>query len=228
MNWSCRLGRMAGIAVDVHLTFALLLGWALFTGELGFVVLLFGIVLLHELGHAMMARQFGVETRAITLLPIGGVAQMDAMPARPAHELLVALAGPAVNMALVTALLPLALALSGPEALVTGDGLLPRLLWANVGLALFNLLPAFPMDGGRVLRSLLTMRSGVLDATVTAAQVGQVLAIAMGAIGLLGSPTLVLIAVFVWVAAEQEKQRVLASHAWRREPVYEAVWRYRR
>jgi len=218
MNTRFQIGRVAGIALDVHWTFALLLAWigldallstgnlAVVAAELAFVVLLFGAVLLHELGHAFMARQFGVGTRAITLMPIGGVAQMDGMPARPAHEMLVALAGPAVNMALATVLLPLTLAFSGPEALLTGHGLFAHLLWANVGLALFNLLPAFPMDGGRVLRSALTMMYGPQAATATAASVGQGVAVAMGVVGLFTSPMLVLIAVFVWMQAEREAQ----------------------
>jgi Zn-dependent protease len=217
MNASLRVGRIAGIPIEIHVTFAALLAWVvlttLFAGggpaalfvELIFVGLVFGTVLLHELGHAFMGRQFGVKTHAITLLPIGGVARMDGAAAKPAHEILIALAGPAVNMALATLLLPLVFAFSGPEALVTGHGLAAQLLWVNVGLALFNLIPAFPMDGGRVLRSTLTMHMGTAAASVTAATVGQVAAVGMGLVGLFANPMLIVIALFIWSAAEQEK-----------------------
>lgn len=217
MNTSFRVGRIAGIPIDIHVTFAVLLAWvalgALFAGggaaalvtELVLVMLVFGTVLLHELGHAFMGRQFGVHTHAITLLPIGGVARMDGAAARPSHEILIALAGPAVNMAIATLLLPLIFAVSGPEALVSGHGLAAQLLWVNVGIALFNLIPAYPMDGGRVLRSALSTQVGGAAATETAATVGQVAAMAMGLVGLFTNPMLILIAFFVWSAAEQEK-----------------------
>ena len=212
MNQTYPVGRVLGIRVDVHATFALFLavvglgglvagGVGGLLGELVFAGLLFGMVLLHELGHALTARQFGVRTQGITLLPFGGVALMDAMPARPGQEILVALAGPAVNMAIATVLL----AVSGPETLA-GYGLLGRLLWINVGLALFNLIPAFPMDGGRVLRAWLTGRVGARAATLTAAAVAQVAAGAMGVVGLLTSPMLVLIAIWVWLQADAEKE----------------------
>lgn len=218
MNGSYRIGRIAGIALDVHWTFALLLAWVglealvgsgnplVMLVELLLVALVFGIVVLHELGHAFMARQFGVETRAITLLPIGGVAQMDGMPAKPAQEILVALAGPAVNMALATLLLPLVFNFGG-------GGLLEQLLWVNVGLALFNLIPAFPMDGGRVLRSALAMFQGPQAATLTAASVGQGVAVLMGLAGLFWNPMLILIAFFVWTQAEREKM-MMAAQGW--------------
>lgn len=218
MNTSLRVGRIAGIPIEIHATFAVLLAvvglTALFAGggpaalfaELVFVVLVFGTVLLHELGHAFMGQQFGVHTHAITLLPIGGIARMDGTAAKPAHEILIALAGPAVNMALATVLLPLVYAFSGPDALLTGHGLAAQLLWVNVGLALFNLIPAFPMDGGRVLRSTLRWHMDAAAASFTAATVGQVAAVGMGLVGLFTNPMLVLIAFFVWSAAEQEKR----------------------
>ena len=209
MNTSYRIGRIGDIAIEVHATFAILLAWvgldALFASgspgvaamELVFVGLVFGIVLLHELGHAFTARQFGVRTRAITLLPIGGVAQMDGMPGKPWQEMLVALAGPAVNIGLAIVMLPVALG---------GSWLATRLLWVNVGLALFNLIPAFPMDGGRVLRAALTMYAGPIAATRIAVNVAQVVAVLMGIVGLMGNPMLVLIALFVWFQADREKQ----------------------
>lgn len=212
MNQSWRIGRIGGIPVDVHATFGILLAFVALSGlvasgvsglavELVFTGLLFGAVLAHELGHAFTARAFGVETAAITLLPFGGVAQLVGRPARPEHELLIALAGPAVNMAAATALV----AVSGPEA-YAGHGLLGQLLWVNVGLALFNLIPAFPMDGGRVLRAWLSTRLGPREASYQAATVGQVAAVVMGVVGLFGSPMLVLIAIWVWLQAEAEKE----------------------
>ena len=219
MKWSWRIGRLAGIDIFVHMTFPLLLVWAGMSYYgirrdpsdvavgLAFVGMLFGIVVLHELGHALMARRFGIGTSDITLLPIGGVARLIRMPEEPRQEFLVALAGPAVNVALA--------ALLGAVAVVTdlplrsgidilGGHPLRNLFWVNVGLALFNMVPAFPMDGGRVLRSLLAMRLGHPRATRIAATVGQFLAVALGGLGLMGNPVLVLIAVFVWMGAKGE------------------------
>ncbi len=164
MSWSWKLGRIAAIDVYVHFTFFLLLGWEALrdyqahgdTAEtisgLVFILILFGIVVLHELGHALAARSYGIRTRDIMLLPIGGVARLERMPRDPGQELVVALAGPAVNVVLAVVIY-LVLALgrglsSFGEALQVGGGFLDRLFWVNVSLAIFNLLPAFPMDGG--------------------------------------------------------------------------------
>ena len=185
MRWSWRVGRIADIDVYVHSTFLLLLGWVLLQhylahgdpaeaiGGLAFILALFGIVVLHELGHALAARRYGIRTRDITLLPIGGVARLERMPEDPRQELVVALAGPAVNVALAAGLF-LALALGrGPapvgEVAHVGGGVLDQLLWVNVSLAVFNLLPAFPMDGGRVLRAVLALRLDYVRATQIAA-----------------------------------------------------------
>jgi Zn-dependent protease/predicted transcriptional regulator len=226
MGWSLKLGTYAGIDVYLHWTFTLLIVW-IFFGQLGasgsaqlallavaFVLALFVCVILHEFGHALTARHYGIPTRDITLLPIGGVARLERMPDKPLQEFWVAVAGPAVNVA-IAALLYVVLLASGSTADLTfTDGLrapfLARLLWINLFLAGFNLLPAFPMDGGRVLRALLATRLGRRRATAIAAKVGQGMAILFGLGALLGTfnPFLVLIAVFVFFGAQAEAQSV--------------------
>ncbi len=224
MTWSIPLGRIAGTEIRLHLTFLLLLAWigvahglagglSAAVEGVGFISLLFGCVLLHEFGHVAAARRYGVRTPDITLLPIGGVARLERMPEKPSEELVVALAGPAVNV--VIALL-LFLALGGVPAVAAATslqdpshGMLARLFWLNVTLVVFNLLPAFPMDGGRVLRALLSMRMGSRRATDIAAGIGQALAFALGLIGLLnGAPLMVFVALFVWLGAQGEAQAV--------------------
>jgi Zn-dependent protease len=228
MKWSWRVGSIAGIALYVHATFLLLLAWvavgeyqtsrsasAAAAGVL-FVVAVFVTVVLHELGHALTAKRYGIRTRDITLLPIGGVARLERMPREPREELLVALAGPAVNVA-IAALLFMWLKFSGglprfTDATSLSTGFLDRtfaarLLAVNLWLVLFNLIPAFPMDGGRVLRALLAMRTGdYAQATETAARVGRFFALIFGIVGLfvIGNPFLVFIALFVWLGAAGE------------------------
>ena len=220
LKWSMRLGSLAGIPVYIHATFLILLLWialsywrseqslvAVIHG-LGFIIALFACVVLHELGHALTARRFGIRTRDITLLPIGGVASMEKMPDDPKQEILVALAGPAVNI-LIAAVLWLWLSLqgdmptAGTSALLQGD-MLQQLLALNLFLALFNLLPAFPMDGGRVLRAVLALRMDHLKATRSAAAIGQAFALWLGLVGLLYNPFLLFIALFVWIGAMAE------------------------
>ncbi|RMF74136.1 MAG: site-2 protease family protein [Acidobacteria bacterium] len=218
MRWSLRLGSIAGITVSMHLTFLLLLVWVALASwaggggladaveGVGFTLAIFGCVVLHELGHALMARRFGIRTRDITLLPIGGVARLERMPEQPRQELLVALAGPAVNVALAALILAFAIASGSIPALGSfGQGdFVGRLLVVNVMLAGFNLLPAFPMDGGRVLRALLAERMSYTRATQIAAGVGQAVALVFGFIGLFTNPFLLFIALFVWIGAAQE------------------------
>ncbi len=205
MGWSWRIGRIAGIDVFVHPTFLILVTWVglshyLAHGDLsealagiGFILALFGIVVLHELGHALTARRFGIRTRDITLLPIGGVARLERIPEVPSQELLVAVAGPMVNVAIAAAIF-LLLRILGQgiapfdQAMRTGGGFLQQMLWVNVSLVVFNMIPAFPMDGGRVLRALLAMRFNYVRATQTAAAVGQAIAIVFGVLGLLANP----------------------------------------
>lgn len=244
MKWSLKLGRVAGIGIYVHWTFLLLIGWILFTHlsqgkSLGvalhgvaFVLALFGCVVLHELGHALMAKRFHIQTRDITLLPIGGVARLERMPEQPHRELLVAVAGPAVNVAIAAVLFMLVLALTGLREvmnidLLRGD-MMVRLMWVNVFLAAFNLLPAFPMDGGRILRALLAARLGRQRATEIAASVGQGMAILFGIAGFMFNPFLIFIAIFVFLGAQAEAQMVTASTAMKGLTVKDAmVTRYR-
>jgi len=224
MKWSLKLGSFAGIRVYLHWTFLLLLLWILFSSlghghswaeavsGVGFILALFGCVLLHEFGHALTARHYGIRTQDITLLPIGGLARLERLPENPRHELWVTLAGPAVNVVIAAVLLAiLVFAYQVNEffqvQLFAGNFLL-RLMWVNVLLGLFNLLPAFPMDGGRVLRALLSMRLGRARATRVAANIGQVMAILFGIAGFFGNPMLFFIAIFVYLGAEAEAQAV--------------------
>lgn len=228
-----RLGRLFGIDVRIHSTFALLLAAIgavhLYRGGLeaaaagvAFVAALFGSVLLHELGHALAARRFGVQTRDITLLPIGGVASLERMPERPLAEATIALAGPAVNVVIAAALGAAVWLMGAVEPLetlgVATGSFAMRLAAANVGLAVFNLVPAFPLDGGRVLRALLAWRLPYLTATQAASKIGRGLAVALGALGLFGNPMLVLVAVFIWFAAGAERRQVELKSALGDEP----------
>ena len=250
MKWSFRIGRFAGIDVFVHVTFLLFLVWVGFSrfsrsGDVGvaidgvlFMLAVFGTVVIHEFGHALMARRFGVQTRDVTLLPIGGVARLERIPERPLEELAVALAGPAVNVAFALVVgailtaqgtglgLPVADAsvdASVEGAVVPDAPFLLRMFWVNVSLAVFNLLPAFPMDGGRALRALLATRGDHVQATKTAAGIGQGLALLLGLLGLFANPMLVLVAVFVWLGAASESQSVQVKHALAHVPVEAAM-----
>lgn len=224
MGWSFRIARVAGIDVRVHVTFLLLLAWIAANQAVGgaglgaaltsvlLVLCVFAIVVLHELAHALTARRFGVQTRDITLLPIGGVSSLERIPDKPRQELLIALAGPSLNLLIALVLFALLVALRGPLAPSDVPGttwsFMATLMWLNVGLALFNLLPAFPMDGGRILRAALALRLSYDRATSIAATLGQLTALAFGLVGLFYNPILVLIAVFVWVGARQESALV--------------------
>lgn len=228
LRWSYRIGRLAGIDVYVHVTFLVLLAWIGLSRLLGghglasaalavaLMGTVFGIVVLHELGHALAARSFGIPTRDITLLPIGGVARLQRMPERPSQELVVAAAGPAVNLVLgALAWLALWLAEGLPATLpsVVLAEFLEWMLVANVALLAFNLLPAFPMDGGRILRALLAFRKPFLQATEIAVRVGRVFAVLLGVAGLFYNPMLVLIAFFVWFGGGSELAMVRAREA---------------
>jgi Zn-dependent protease/CBS domain-containing protein len=239
VKWSAKLGRFAGIDVYVHVTFLLLLLWIALiywrqTGTLAgvmtgltLIILLFVCVVLHEYGHALTARRFGIKTRNITLLPIGGLALLESMPRDPRQEILVALAGPAVNLAIAAALYLLLAVGGGPGGLLNLEfgrtGILQTLLAANLLLAIFNMLPAFPMDGGRVLRAVLALRMDRVRATRTAANVGQALAVGLGVLGLFGNPFLILIAVFVWIGAGTEAGAVEADVRLSRQPAGRAM-----
>lgn len=236
MNWRWRLGEIFGIVIYMHVTFLLLIGWfaivPIMRGEgaggalvsVLFVLLLFACVVAHEYGHALTARRYGIQTRDITLLPIGGVARLERMPRDPVQELWIALAGPAVNV-VIAAALALLLALTRGAVAIADVALDPRhllnnLLSVNVSLVLFNLLPAFPMDGGRVFRALLARRMPYEKATRAAASVGQLMAFLFGFGGLLsGYVMLLFIALFVYMGAEAEAQSVQVESAFRGLPV---------
>ena len=224
MAWSWKLARIAGIDVYMHATFLILIAWigivywnqegtaAAVVEGVGFILALFGCVVLHEFGHALTAARYGIRTRDITLLPIGGVARLERMPDEPVQELWVALAGPAVNV-VIAALLFGGLQIAGAWEPVERVGVATgsfaeRVMLANVFLAAFNLLPAFPMDGGRVLRALLATRMEYTRATQAAAVVGQGMALLFGFVGLYGNPMLLFIALFVWIGAAQEASLV--------------------
>jgi Zn-dependent protease/predicted transcriptional regulator len=220
MKWSTKIGTFAGIDVYVHTTFLMLIAWVAFAHwqtehsvsaavqGVAFVLALFGCVVLHEFGHALTAQRFGIKTRDITLLPIGGVARLERMPDDPKQELWVALAGPAVNVVIAAALFAVVQVTGTFAALstlsVTSGSFLERLMIVNVFLVAFNMLPAFPMDGGRVLRALLAIRMDYTRATQLAANIGQGMALVFGLVGLFFNPFLVFIALFVWIGAGQE------------------------
>lgn len=239
MKWSWKIAKIAGIDVFIHATFLLIIGWVglsywqqtrTMAGTLEgilFTLILFLCVVLHEFGHALTARRYGIKTRDITLYPIGGVARLERMPDKPIQEFWVALAGPAVNV-VIAALLFVWLFISGTIAPVAGISMtsgpfIERLLLVNVTLVIFNLIPAFPMDGGRVLRALLAMRLEYTRATQIAASIGQALALLFGFIGLFTNPFLVFIALFVWIGAAQEASMVQMKSALGGIPVSRAM-----
>jgi Zn-dependent protease/CBS domain-containing protein len=239
VRWSLRLGSVSGIDIRVHFTFALLV--VLIANELGklhgsrgalfgtvVILCLFGCVVLHELGHSLVAQRFGVGVREIVLLPIGGVARLLSEPKKPLHELLIAIAGPLVNVVIAVGLL-LGLQVSPLElaninnwgvqlhhqvmAAPTLRGLLMLLLYGNFALAMFNMVPALPMDGGRVLRAVLSFFVGQVKATNLAAGLAQVLAVALGFYALqIGDPLLVFIALLVFMGAGQERATARTNH----------------
>ncbi len=239
MKWQWKLGRFAGIDVFVHATFLLLIGWVGYSQWLEnrswndvlngilFILALFLCVILHEYGHALTARRYGIKTRDITLYPIGGVARLERMPEKPIEELWVALMGPAVNVVIGVLLLVYLVAtntLAPLNQVTVGSGsVFERLMIVNFTLVLFNLLPAFPMDGGRVLRALLAMRMDYVKATQAAAYIGQGMAFVLGFIGLFGNPFLLFIALFVWIGASQEAGAVQMKNSMGGIPVTRAM-----
>jgi Zn-dependent protease/CBS domain-containing protein len=239
VRWSWRIATVSGIPIYVHGTFVLLIaflvirdlsGGATLGAALGsalFLLAIFVTVVLHELGHALTARRFGIRTRDITLLPIGGLARLERLPDVPRQELWVALAGPAVNLAIAAALF-VTVSLVGARidafALDTTNGdVVSRFIGINVWLAVFNLIPAFPMDGGRALRALLAERFEYTRATEIAASLGQGLALLFGFIGLFANPFLLFIALFVWMGASAEASTVTLRSAIAGIPVGRAM-----
>ena len=219
MSWSLTIGRIAGTEVRLHITFILFLVWIFGANwaaggpeqawySLAFVVLLFACVVAHEFGHVFAARYFGIATPDVTLLPIGGVARLERISEEPSEEFIIAIAGPLVNVVIAIALVVFFGARLGFAGLTAIDSttvpMVDRLAMVNVFLVLFNLIPAFPMDGGRVLRALLATRMGFLRATEVAAVIGQGFAFALGFVGLFSNILLVFIAIFVYLAATSE------------------------
>jgi Zn-dependent protease/CBS domain-containing protein len=239
MSWSITIARIAGSEIRIHITFLLLLAWigiSQYTAgganaaldSVAFLLAVFACVLLHELGHGLAARRYGITTPDITLLPIGGLARLSRLPERPSEEVVIALAGPAVNVVIALVLIVFLGARIDPAALSEienpGYGFLARLAAVNVILVLFNLIPAFPMDGGRVLRALLAFRLGRRRATEIAARIGQALAFGFGFLGLMnGDAILVFIAIFIYLAAAGEAGQVGLIEAARRIPVRTAM-----
>ncbi|MCC7161474.1 MAG: site-2 protease family protein [Anaerolineae bacterium] len=222
MKWSWKIGEFAGIGLYIHATFPLLLVFAalpvlLYGGEISealssiaFILALFVCVVLHEYGHALAARRYGIKTQDITLLPIGGVARLERMPEKPSQELVVAAAGPAVNV-VIAAALAVAMFAAGAAMPTLGLGwgnesVLEQLLTVNIVLVLFNLIPAFPMDGGRILRALLATRMDHAAATRYAAMLGQGIAVVFAVAGFFVNPLLVLTALFIFMGAGAESQ----------------------
>lgn len=238
MVWSWRVGRLFGIPVYLHGTFLVLVGFVLLGkwrqgGDLGsavgsvlFLLAIFATIVLHELGHALTARRFGIRTRDITLLPIGGIARLERMPDVPRHELWVALAGPAVNVAIAAIVFGFS-TLAGMRPTIAlaeaSTGTIDRFIGINVWLAVFNLIPAFPMDGGRVLRALLAERMDYVRATQMAAFLGQGVALLFGFIGLFVNPFLLFIALLVWMGASDEAVAVQTRSALTGIPVTHAM-----
>lgn len=238
MSWSLNIGTVAGTVVRIHLTFLLFLAWIFAASysrggsvsafdSLLFMVLLFTCVLLHEFGHIFTARYFGVATPYVTLLPIGGVAQLERIPEEPGQEFLIAIAGPLVNVAIAILLIAFGgavLSQNAAEAIDNGQiSMVDRLAAVNLFIAIFNLIPAFPMDGGRILRAALASRLGYVRATGIAAAIGQFVAFALGFIGLLYNPLLIFIAIFVYLAASSEAHMVALRSVSRGVPVSHAM-----
>ena len=228
MRSSLKLASIFGIEVRIHITFLLFLVWIWFinyqvggvTGAVQGVLLILGLfacVLLHEFGHAFAARGFGIRTPDITLLPIGGVARLNRIPEKPWQELVVAIAGPLVNVVIIVVLILVmqtSAAIDQPEDLESpAFGFLDKIVYVNKMLVLFNLIPAFPMDGGRILRALLAMAMPYVRATQIAAWIGQGLAVVFGIFGIFFNPWLIFIAYFIFVGARQEAAMVRATRS---------------
>lgn len=238
-RWSWRLGSVFGISIRVHVTLFVLLVFLAVVAPISgvgvlqsalqwlLVVGVFACILVHELAHALVARRFGCETREILLLPIGGIAQLERLPERPAQELLVAIVGPLTNV-VIAALLGTWIVLAGwpidAEQPSLAGAIVVPLFWSNVALAVFNLLPAFPMDGGRVLRAALTLRMDRDRATRIAAGLGKVMAALFIVAGLLlGAVMLSLVGLFIWLTASQESALVAMKSVLSRGTVADAM-----
>jgi Zn-dependent protease/predicted transcriptional regulator len=238
MKWSINAGKIFGIRLRIHLTFFLLLlfVFASVMAESGFragilsalfICAIFACVVIHEVGHSLIARRFGKEPRSITLLPIGGMAEVEEMPKKPAQEIAISLIGPLINIVIAGVLFVVA----GAKVGVSLPGLYPQsaeafvsgLIGVNIMLAVFNLLPAFPMDGGRVLRGLLAMKMDYVQATTWAANIGQAIATFFIFFGLFNNWWLALIGIFLYLGAGSEKQQVILQSLLAEVPIGEAM-----
>ncbi len=245
MRGVMKLGKVFGISIVVHWTFLFILFWVAFLEiqrggnmesvlfNIAYVLVIFICVVLHELGHGLMAKRFGIKTKKITLLPIGGVASLDEIPENPRQELIVAIAGPMVNL-IIAGILYFSIPVHGLLRLhivellqelskLTLGNFLFYLFLANSALVVFNFIPAFPMDGGRVLRALLAMSTDRVKATQIAAGIGQSIAIVFLLLGMLFNPFLVLIALFIFIGAYGENKMVQQSELLRGHIVKEAM-----
>ena len=224
MKWSINAGRIFGIKLRIHVTFFLLLLYVFFSdikegfGQAGlsvlFVCAIFACVVIHELSHSLVARHFGREPKSITLLPIGGVAAIDMMPTKPSQEIAISIVGPATNIviAILLALIggsSMAAALNKSANLTASQLFIANLIAANIVLAVFNLIPALPMDGGRVFRSILALKFGFLRATLWAVTIGKVIALLFIVLGFRYNPWLALIGFFIFSGANNEKQQAI-------------------
>ncbi|MCS7017687.1 MAG: site-2 protease family protein [Cytophagales bacterium] len=243
MKYSLSIGKIVGIQVQIHWTFLILIAWIIFSNlsagntaeqtfwAVLFVLAIFVCVTLHEFGHALAARRYGIETQDITLLPIGGLARLTSMPEKPVEELVVALAGPAVNIVISLLIYPFldieqAVAATINLRAVDGESFLFSLMAVNLWLAVFNMIPAFPMDGGRVLRALLCFRMERATATRIAAGVGQFLAIGFVILGFFGgNPFLIFIGFFIFLGAQGEAELAQAKSALQGYRVADVVMR---
>jgi Zn-dependent protease len=224
MKWSINAGRIFGIKLRIHLTFFLLLAFVFVTDikegykqaglSVLFVCAIFACVVIHELSHSLVARRFGREPKSIMLLPIGGVATIDMMPTKPLQEIVISIVGPATNIviAIILALVggsSMAVALKNHSNLTASQIFITDLIAANIILAIFNLIPALPMDGGRVFRSVLALKFGFLRATLWAVTIGKVIAVLFIALGFFYNPWLMLIGLFIFSGANSEKQQAI-------------------
>lgn len=225
MKGASRIGTVSGIGIFVHWTFWVMLGglftWYLYMGStvgaafmgIALVLAVFGCVILHELGHSMAARRYGIPTVDITMYPIGGIARLQRMPRNPRQELVIALAGPAVNLVIAVVLYLIDNTADSLRVVLAGrGGLLDMLMWVNLALVGFNMIPAFPMDGGRVLRAGLATRIDYRRATYIASLVGIVIAVVMFIYGVMtANLALPFVALFVIFAGRQEVAHIMET-----------------
>ena len=223
MKGSLNLGKIAGIKLRIHWTFLILIVWVSWMHAnmgynfqeilmvLAFVMTIFVCIVLHELGHALVARKYNIDTKDITLLPIGGLARLEKMPDEPVQEFWIAIAGPLVN-GVIAGLLSIVIGVTGTipaeilEGKITSNNFLFHLMSVNIFLIVFNLIPAFPMDGGRIFRALLSLRINRIKATRIASSLAQVIAILFIFLGLFSNPFLILIGIVVYLGAQMETQ----------------------